>query len=61
MPYDPKCYELAVHVLNPKASRTMKEDLAQWIEDQIWFWIYDDRDGAIEAAYRLGELPDQAA
>jgi hypothetical protein len=52
---DPKSYELAEHFLNPGATDAMKQELAEWIQHHVELWLYDDREGAIEAASKLGD------
>jgi hypothetical protein len=52
---DPKIYEIAEHFLNPGATDAMKQDLAEWIQWQVELWLYDDKEGAHEAADSLGD------
>lgn len=52
---DPKCYELAEHFLNTGSPDEMKWELAEWIQWQVELWLYDDKDGAKEAAETLGD------
>jgi hypothetical protein len=52
---DPKCHDLAVHFLNPDATDAMKTELAEWIQWHVELWLYDDKDGAKEAAEQLGD------
>lgn len=40
--YDPKCYELAEHFLNPDATPAMKEELADWIQFHVELRLYDE-------------------
>lgn len=51
---DPKSYELAEHFLNSDATDAMKHELAEWIQWQVELWLYDDKEGAKEAAETLG-------
>lgn len=39
MPYDPKCEELAEHFLPADQPIAKREELAQWIQDQIELWL----------------------
>lgn len=55
MMVDPKSYELAEHFLNSDATDAMKQELAEWIQWQVDLWLYDDKDGAKEAAETLGD------
>ena len=52
---DPKSYELAEHFLNDDAPDAMKQELAEWIQWQVELWLYDDKEGAKEAAETLGD------
>jgi hypothetical protein len=54
MPVDQKCYDLADHFLNSDATDAMTRELAEWIQWHIELWLYDDKDGAKEAAETLG-------
>lgn len=53
-PVDPKSYELAEHFLNNDATPAMKHELAEWIQHHVELWLYDDKEGAREAAETLG-------
>lgn len=54
---DPKSYELAEHFLNSDATEAMKQELAEWIQWWVELWLYDDKNGAKEAAETLGDTP----
>lgn len=51
---DTKCYDLAEHFLNSDATDKMKTELAEWIQWHVELWLYDDKEGAKEAAEHLG-------
>jgi hypothetical protein len=51
MAFDPKCYEVAEHFLPSGSSATLKERMAQHLQDEAEFWLESE---SVRIANELG-------